>query len=97
MAKQFRVIDPDDDPISVDIVSVLDAGERGTRLDELVQLRRILARAIDDPQTPAKELSPLSRRYSEVSSEIHSLKKRELEEAEDIAVANDAEFSAEAV
>lgn len=97
MAKQLRAIGPDDAPEDAEIVSVFDAGERGSRIDELVQLRRILARAIDDTQTPAKELSPLSRRYSEVSNEIHALRKRESEEAEENAVTPDDEFSASAI
>lgn len=97
MAKQFRAVGPDDAPEMSEIVSVFEAGERGSKLDELTQLRRILARAIDDPQTPAKELSPLSRRYTEISNEIHSLKKREIEEAEEYAVTNDSEWRPEAI
>lgn len=97
MAKQFRAIGPDDQPEESEIVSVFEAGERGSRLDELVQLRRILAHRLDDPGTPAKELSPLVNRHMEVSREIESLSKKVRELEAEVDVSEDAEWSAEAI
>lgn len=77
--------------------SIEDAAERGSRLDELVQMRRRLARALDDPNTLARDLASLSRRQLEISKEIEVLRKQEAEDAEDSAVGPDEEWSAEAV
>lgn len=97
MAQQFRVIDPDDDVGVSELVSVFDAGENGSRLDELIQLRRILARRLDDPQTPAKELSPLVNRHMEVSREVHAIQGQQAKEAVDSAVTDDEKWTEEAI
>lgn len=97
MARAFKVVGPDDESEGDGIVSVFDAGERGSRMDELVQIRRIIARALDEPSTPARELAPLTRRYSEVSNEIESLRSEWAEEARDSEVSDDEKFSASAI
>lgn len=48
-----------------------------TRLDELRAMRVVLARAIDDEATPARELSPLVRRLEELGEKIEDLETRE--------------------
>ena len=40
--------------------SILESAEAGSRLDELKAMRRRLARAMDDPNTPARDLGRLS-------------------------------------
>jgi len=52
---------------------ILDAAERGTRVEELRAMRRRLAMALDDPETHPRDLSPLMRRQIEISREIETL------------------------
>lgn len=80
-----------------DIKSVLDAAEYGTRIDELVQMRLVIARALDDPNTSARDLAALSRRQIEISREVEALERQSIEEAEDSAEAADESFNAAAI
>ena len=57
--------------------------EAESRLDELRAMRVVLAKAIDAPETPARELSPLVRRLSELSEDIEKLEAREAEAKDD--------------
>lgn len=43
-------------------------------------MRRVLAAAIDAPDTPARELSPLVRRLQELSEDIEKLEVRQFED-----------------
>ena len=52
-------------------------------MDELKAMRRRLARAMDDPNTPARDLAALSRRQLEIGREIESI---EIAEDEDQSV-----------
>ena len=63
------------------------AGEHGTRLDELMAVRRVLSRILDDEKTLARDIASVSRRYLEVSQEIAELKEIER------AIAGEAEVS----
>lgn len=53
--------------------SVLEAAESGDYLAELVALRRRIATAVSDPNTPARDLAALTRRQLEISKEIRAL------------------------
>ena len=79
------------------IASVLQAADEGTRLDELVQMRRIIARALDNENTSPRDLAALTRRQIEISKEIEALKRQQAEEASDAANVPDAAFDAEAI
>ena len=59
---------------------------RGTRLDELRAMRRVLAAHIDNENTLARDLAPLMRQTREISKEIEQLEAQELEEARDAEV-----------
>lgn len=54
--------------------------EAESRLDELRAMRVVLAKAIDAPDTPARELSPLVRRLQELSEDIEKLEVRQFED-----------------
>ncbi|MGP5052513.1 hypothetical protein ACTXI9_13485 [Brachybacterium alimentarium] len=51
-----------------------------TRLEEMIAMRHVLAAAIDAPDTPARELSPLVRRLQELSEDIEKLEVRQFED-----------------
>ena len=53
--------------------TILEAAERGSRIEELRAMRRRIARAMDDPNTPARDLAALSRRQLEIGKEIEAI------------------------
>ena len=59
---------------------------RGTRLDELKAMLRVLSAHIDSENTLARDLAPLMRQAREISKEVEDLESRELEEARDAEV-----------
>jgi predicted nucleic acid-binding Zn-ribbon protein len=59
---------------------------RGTRLDELKAMRRVLAAHIDSENTLARDLAPLMRQTREISKEIEKLEAQEAEQAKDAEV-----------
>lgn len=95
----FEAYGPDDAAPSPsrEINSVADAAEHGTRIDELRQMRKVIARALDNENTAARDLASLSKRQIEISREIDSLERQAKEEAKDGAVSADEEWSQEAV
>lgn len=56
------------------VLTVLEAAESGDYLAELVALRRRIATAVSDPNTPARDLAALSRRQLEIAREIETIK-----------------------
>ena len=52
---------------------------RGTRLDELKAMRRVLAAHIDNENTLARDLAALMRQAREISKEIEDLEAKESE------------------
>ena len=96
MAAKLRPVEPGERR-SRAIRSVADAAENGTRLDELVQMRLVIARAIDNENTSPRDLAALSRRQIEISKEIEALQRQAQEEAEEGAISEDEEWSEEAI
>lgn len=84
---------------SAEPMSVVDASSSGSRLDELVAIRAILARSIDSETTAPRDLAALTRRHMEVSKEIEGLKVQVRNEAEAAANhdASDAKWDPRAV
>lgn len=77
-------------------MSVFEAAESGDRLEELRAMRRRIAKTLDEPNTPARDLAALSRRQIELGKEIDVLEARAKEESSRAAVADEA-FDAEAI
>jgi len=72
--------------------TILQAAEAGSRLEELRAMRRRLARAMDDPNTPARDLAALSRRQLEIGKEIEAIVVSEDEDHSVVANTDDAAF-----
>lgn len=53
--------------------TILEAAELGSRIEELRAMRRRIAKAMDDPNTPARDLAALSRRQLEIGREIEAI------------------------
>ena len=73
----------DDEKAKPVLSSIAEAAESGSRLAELVAMRRRIARAMDDPNTPARDLAALSRRQLEIGREVEAI---EVAEDEDLSV-----------
>lgn len=69
----LRAVSPDEKPAKPAPRTILEAAEAGSRLDELKQMRRRIATALDDPNTAARDLAALSRRQLEIGREIDAL------------------------
>lgn len=96
--KTLRAVEPDETPeLPKSITSVLDATENGSRLDELKQIRRVIARAIDNENTSPRDLAALSRRQIEISKEIDALQRQMSEEKNDASHVEDRPFDAAAI
>lgn len=94
---KLRAVGPDEKAAKTTYKTIEEAAEKGTRLDELVQMRRRIARALDDANTSTRDLASLSRRQLEISKEIDVLKKQESEDVEGAGVGEDEDWNAEAV
>ncbi|GAB3192125.1 hypothetical protein [Nesterenkonia suensis] len=96
MAAELKAVGPEDSDFRP-VESVSDAVEFGTRLDELIQMRRVIARRLDIEDTSARDLAALTKRLGDISKEIEGLQKQWAEEARESDVSSDEEFSAEAI
>lgn len=94
--RALRAVGPDETARRRVPMSVLEAAEGGTREDELRAMRVVIAKALDDPNTSARDLAALSRRQIEISREIEVLSARSDEESRREPV-GDAPFDAAAI
>jgi hypothetical protein len=69
----LRAVAPDETHEPERPSTILEAAEAGSRLEELRAMRRRIARAMDDPNTPARDLAALSRRQLEIGKEIEAI------------------------
>lgn len=83
MARKLRAVSEDEKAAPKRPRTVVESAEAGSRIDELRAMRLRLARAIDDPNTPARDLAALSRRQLEIGREIEAI---EIAEDEDQSV-----------
>ena len=77
--------------------TVSDAAENGTTRELLVAMRTRIAKAVEDPNTPARDLAALTKRLVEVVRDIEAIDAREEQEATRHAAATDGVFDASAV
>ena len=70
-AKSLKLVTDEDGPRKVQTVKA--AADSGVRRDLLVALRARIARDIDDPSTPPRDLAALSRRLMDIANEIAAL------------------------
>jgi hypothetical protein len=85
----LRAVDPDETPEAQGPRTILQAAELGSRLDELKAMRRRIARAMDDPNTPARDLAALSRRQLEIGREVEAIVIAEDEDHSVVVTTND--------
>lgn len=96
---QLRAVSPGEKaPRSRRPKTVTEAAEKGSTRELLVAMRGRIAKAVEDPSTPARDLAALTKRLVEVVREIEAIDAREAEEAaERVSEVSDAEFDASAI
>lgn len=95
-ARRLRVATPADAPAKP--LTLVEAAAKGDDLAELRAMRMRIARAIADPDTPARDLASLSRRQIEIGREIRALEALAKQEADGAdAAVPDEEFDAAAL
>lgn len=77
--------------------SVTDAANNGTTRELLAAMRTRIARAVEDPNTPARDLAALTKRLVEVVRDIEAIDARDEQEAQRAGPVADEEFDATAL
>jgi hypothetical protein len=83
-------------PIPAKPKTVTEAAKGGSTRELLAATRDRIAVAVEDPNTPARDLAALSKRLMETVREIEAIDAR-TEEAESHAEVSDGKFNAEAI
>lgn len=65
------------------VLSISDAAEAGDPRALLVAMRRRIAKTVEDPNCPPRDLAALTRRLQEISREIEAIDARAKQEADE--------------
>ena len=98
--KPLRVVAPNEvakPATPVKPKTVTKAAADGDRLELLVAVRERVAKAVEDTDTPARDLAALTRRLLEVAKDIEMLQAAKEKEDTNAAVAEDDAFDASAI
>lgn len=80
--KPLRAVAPDEKPAPpTRPKTVTEAADGGTTRELLVAMRGRIAKAVEDPNTAARDLAALTKRLVEVVRDIEALDAREQQEA----------------
>lgn len=92
----LRAVGADDAPAAPRTIE--EAAQRGSVLDELRLTRARIARTLDDPNCPPRDLASLSKRLMEIGREIEAIEAKSRQEAaEDGDATPDEAWDAEAI
>ena len=78
-------------------LSVTQAAESGSHRDLLVAMRARIAKAVEDPSTPPRDLAALTRRLHELAREIEAIDQAAVEDANENNVTADEDFDAASI
>lgn len=90
MTKRLRAVTQDDAPTALRRYTITEAVERGSQRDQLIALRDRVAKTVEDPNCPPRDLAALSRRLQELLKDIAALDAREAQDADEAVTADDA-------
>jgi ribosome-binding protein aMBF1 (putative translation factor) len=94
----LRAVGPDEKPKTTKPKTVSQAADKGTTRELLVAMRTRIAKAVEDANTPARDLAALTKRLVEVVRDIEAIDAREAEDRDgDKYEAEDGAFDASAV
>lgn len=75
--KPLRSVEPDEKaPVPVRAKTITEAADSGTTRELLAAMRGRIARAVEDPNTPARDLAALTKRLVEVVRDIEAIDAR---------------------
>ncbi len=77
--------------------TVTEAADSGTTRELLVAMQTRIAEAVEDKNTPARDLASLTKRLMEVTRDIEAIDARDKQEGERAGPVPDETFSAEAL
>jgi ribosome-binding protein aMBF1 (putative translation factor) len=77
--------------------TITEAADQGTTRELLVAMRARIAKAVEDPNTPARDLAALTKRLVEVVRDIEAIDAREEQDGAAGVEAEDGTFDASAV
>ena len=92
----LRAVSSDEKAPPVKPKTVSEAADTGSTRDLLVAMRTRIAKAVEHPDTPARDLAALTKRLVEVVRDIEAIDAR-TEEAESHAEVSDGKYEASAV
>jgi hypothetical protein len=93
----LHAIEPGETPPPPKVLkTIAEAAEAGSTTDELRLMRARIARTLDDPNCPPRDLAALSRRLIEIGREIAAIEARESED-DPVAKVEDGKFNAAAI
>ena len=77
--------------------TVTEAADKGSTRELLVAMRARIAKAVEDPNTPARDLAALTKRLVEVVRDIEAIDARDEQESERRGPTEDEAFDAQAL
>ena len=93
----LRAVAPDEKPVRRRVKTITEAADDGTTRELLVAMRARIAKAVEDPNTPARDLASLTKRLVEVVRDIEAIDAHAAEEARESGDVADEAFDAEAL
>lgn len=94
----LRAVGPNDvPPAPMKQKSVTEAADKGTTRELLVAMRARIAKAVEDPNTPARDLAALTKRLVEVVRDIEAIDARDDQEKDKRGDVGDGHFDASAI
>lgn len=94
----LRAVKPGEAPVSTKAKTVTQAAAAGDTRELLVAMRARIAVAVEDPNTPARDLAALTKRLTEVVRDIAAIDAADEQEATGHAAeVEDGEFDAASV
>lgn len=94
MAARLRAVSPDERAAPK---SVTEAAKSGTTRELLCAMRDRIAVAVENPNTPARDLAALTKRLAETVRDIEAIDARDESEGVGSVAVEDGEFDASAV
>ena len=90
-SSHLRSVDPGEKrPARAKKLTITQAAAEGSVRDQLVALRERVAKTVEDPNCPPRDLAALSRRMMELTKEIEAIDVQEREADDDEAVPDEA-------
>ncbi|WP_213452879.1 hypothetical protein [Rhizomonospora bruguierae] len=97
VARTLRVVTADEPAAPMKPKTVTEAADAGTTRELLVAMRARIAKAVEDRNTPPRDLAALTKRLVEVVRDIEAIDAREQQEVERDGPVSDEAFDAKAI